>query len=202
MNKLKTITIILYILGIIMILTRFNDVISRTTILIACLMLLVDSWRSSGNNNRIKFVKHSPYVAFEQKGDLVDLNCCGLERIFKGNVKEKDGIIRYKKGDIFRVSLGFAMELPQNKKANVYPRSGTRKNFNVILTNSVGQIDNSYKGTDDIWLAEFYAIDDGEMELGNRILQFEIVDRMPKYKFEETKTLSEKNRSGFGSTGV
>lgn len=149
-----------------------------------------------------QIVKHSPFVTMERKGDLIDLNYCGINEVFEGEVVDSNGNIKYKKGAIFRVSLGFAMKMPKEKKANVYPRSGTRKNFNVILTNSVGQIDNSYQGTNDIWMAEFYAIADGEMNLGDRILQFEIVDRMPRVEFEEVSSLSKKNRGGFGSTGI
>ena len=75
------------------------------------------------------------------------------------------------------------MEMPEGKRANVYQRSGTRKNFGVLLTNHVGIIDNAYNGTQDQWMAGFYAIEDGQMKLGDRILQFEIVDVMPKVEF-------------------
>ena len=145
---------------------------------------------------------HSEYATLERHGDLIDLNFCGLERIFRGEVVNTDnGTIVYNKGDIFRVYLGVAMKLPWGRKAQVFARSGTRKNFNIMLTNAVGQIDNNYNGTNDQWLAEFVALDDGAMELGDRILQFEIVRSMPEVEFTFVDKLEDVNRGGFSSTG-
>lgn len=49
------------------------------------------------------------------------------------------------------ISLGVAMELPAGYYAQVVPRSSTCKNFGVIMANSMGVIENSYCGNDDIW---------------------------------------------------
>lgn len=146
---------------------------------------------------------HSPHVTMKRKGDLIDLNYCGLNKVFNGEVIQDDyGTIKYKKGSIFRVSLGFAMRMPEGKKAEVYQRSGTRENFGVLLTNHVGQIDNAYNGSGDTWIAEFCAIQDGKMDLGDRVLQFEIVDVMPKVEINVVEKLGSTDRGGFGSTGV
>jgi len=162
-------------------------------------------------NDKVQYVKKHPLLKFERHGDLYDLQYLGLDKVFKctwtnekGNscFLDEDSLLMYDKGDIFRVKLGFSMKLPEGKKAQVFMRSGTRKNFNVRLTNHTGQIDNNYNGTDDEWLAEFEAIDFGYMELGDRILQFEIVDAQPKWMFEEVKKLEDTNRGGYSSTGV
>lgn len=157
---------------------------------------------------KTKVVLHSPHVTMERNGDCIDLNFCGLDKFFKlgetgfNHFKKETDTLHYSKGSIFRVKLGFSMEIPEGKRANVYQRSGTRKNFGVLLTNHVGIIDNSYKGTDDQWMAEFYAIEDGEMKLGDRILQFEIVDVMPKVEFDVVESFDNENRGGFSSTGI
>lgn len=150
----------------------------------------------------------SPFVNMQRKGDLIDINCCDLIKTYKGRVRyitdqetERVTGIEYEKGSIFRVSLGFAMKMPPGKKAEVYQRSGTRKNFGVLLTNHVGQIDNSFQGNGDIWQAEFYAVEDGTMLFGERILQFEIVDIMPEVQFNYVDNLEAEDRGGFGSTG-
>jgi len=160
--------------------------------------------------NDIQYVQKHPLLKFEQHGDLIDLQFLGLDRIFKctwtysfGNsVELEDDILSYKKGDIFRVKLGFSMLLPEGKMAKTYMRSGTRKNFNVRLTNHVGCIDNNYNGTDDEWMAEFEAVDEGFMQIGDRILQFEIIDVQPKWDFTKVEKLEDVNRGGFGSSGV
>lgn len=159
------------------------------------------------NTIQTKVVLHSPHVSMERNGDCIDLNFCGLDKSFQGG-EDNDypqligETLHYSKGSIFRVKLGFSMEMPQGKRANVYQRSGTRKNFGVLLTNHVGIIDNSYNGTDDQWMAEFYAIQDGQMKLGDRILQFEIVDIMSKVEFDVVESFNNENRGGYGSTGV
>jgi hypothetical protein len=149
-----------------------------------CVELIADDLISTEDVTKlqdVKFVQKHPLLKFEQYGDLTDLQFLGLDKIFKctwtsakGNsVQFENDVLHYEEGDIFRVKLGFAMLIPKGKTAKVYMRSGTCKNFNVRLTNHVGCIDNSYNGTNDEWLAEFEAIGDGKMTMGERILQFE-----------------------------
>lgn len=49
------------------------------------------------------------------------------------------------------ISLGVAIQLPEGYEAYILPRSSSYKNFGVILSNSMGIIDNSYCGPNDIW---------------------------------------------------
>lgn len=136
----------------------------------------------------------------EQHGDLCDL---------KFSSKHIDGIssahmyrtINYKKGEIFKVRLGFSAKMPDGYHANVFPRSSTRERFGVLLTNSVGNIDGKYCGESDEWMAEFLAIEDGYMAQGDRILQFKLVKNEPKTEFEFVESLEFENRGGYGSTG-
>ena len=132
-------------------------------------------------------------------GDLVDLR---VSRVFK-NGEEVSFPCEYKFGDTLFFKLGFAMKMPPEKKANVYPRSGMFKNYGFILTNSVGQIDNKFQGNDDEWCAMVWCTRDGKIEYDDRILQFEVVDRvMEDVQFIEVDKLGDENRGGYSSTGV
>ncbi len=120
------------------------------------------------------------------KGDLIDLYAAET--------------VELKKDDFKLISLGVSMKLPKGYKANVYPRSSTFKNWGILQTNSVGQLDNSYSGTNDIWKYPVYATRDTIINKGDRICQFEIVPIMPTIELEEVDTLDEVDRGGFGST--
>ena len=123
-----------------------------------------------------------------QQGDLIDLYAAET--------------VKLKQGDFKLISLGVSMKLPKGYKANIYPRSSTFKNWGILQTNSVGQIDNSYSGTNDIWKYPVYATRDTTINKGERICQFEIVPVMPAIKIEEVQTLDDTDRGGFGSTGI
>lgn len=151
-------------------------------------------------NLQVKYIdKNLTKMEKIEGGDLVDLRTSRI----KVNGEEKTFPCEYRFGDTVFVKLGFAMKMPPEKKANVYPRSGTFKNYGLLLTNSVGQIDNKYQGNDDEWCAMFWATRDGIINYDDRILQFEVVDRvMENVTFEEVIELNNINRGGFSSTGV
>ena len=107
-----------------------------------------------------------------------------------------------KKGEFKLIPLGIAMKLPEEYEAHVVPRSSTFKNFGLIMTNSVGIIDNSYCGDGDQWYFPALAIRDTEIHKNDRICQFRIMKNQPKIEFDEVNDLETSNRGGFGSTGV
>ena len=121
------------------------------------------------------------------KGDLIDLRAA------------ED--VEMKAGDSKLISLGVSMKLPEGWKAQIYPRSSTFKNFGIIQANSVGQIDNSYSGTNDIWKFPAIALRDTVIHKNDRICQFEIVPIQPPIKFTEVQVLDDEDRGGIGSTG-
>lgn len=94
------------------------------------------------------------------------------------------------------------MKLPEGYEAHVVPRSSTYKNFGIIQSNSMGIIDNSYSGNNDIWKMPVIALRDTEIHEGDRICQFRIMKKMPTVEFVETENLGTENRGGFGSTGT
>ena len=112
------------------------------------------------------------------------------------------------------IGLGFAMEIPQGFKANLYPRSSTYSKWGIIFGNHVGQIDSTYCGNNDEWKVNAIALRATEIHIGDKIAQFEIVPSSKatywqklkwlfssKIKFVEVERLENKDRGGFGSTG-
>lgn len=107
-----------------------------------------------------------------------------------------------KKGDFALLPFGIALELPQGYEAHLVPRSSTFKNWGIIQTNSMGVIDCSYCGDDDMWRMPVYATRDTVIHRGDRVAQFRIMENQPRIEFEETEHLGHDNRGGFGSTGI
>lgn len=130
--------------------------------------------------------------------------------------------VELREGEYQLISLGISMKLPEGYEAHVVPRSSTFKNYGIIMTNSVGIIDNSYSGTNDIWRFPAYCVQPRDIKKlvdedygyvydtkpctnikkGDRICQFRIVKKQPEIEFDEVMFLDEVNRGGFGSTGV
>lgn len=99
------------------------------------------------------------------------------------------------------IPLGVAMELPKGYEAWVVPRSSTFKKYGVILVNSIGIIDEDYKGDNDEWNFLALAIRDTVIPKNTRICQFRIIQHQPKTKRIEVETLGNPDRGGIGSTG-
>lgn len=110
--------------------------------------------------------------------------------------------ISLRKGDFRLIPLGFAMELPQGYEAHLAPRSSTFKKWGIIQVNSVGVVDESYKGDNDTWMMPVYATRDIVINRDERIGQFRIMKKQPEIEFIEVETLGNEDRNGFGSTGV
>lgn len=109
--------------------------------------------------------------------------------------------LQIKKGEYGIIPLGVAMRLPQGYEAIVLPRSSTFVRYGLIMTNSMGVIDESYCGENDFWGFPFYATRDITIEKNTRIAQFRVFEHQPNLKFIPVKHLSPKSRGGFGSTG-
>lgn len=109
--------------------------------------------------------------------------------------------VELKAGDFKLISLGVSMELPKGYEAHVVPRSSAFKTWGIIMTNSVGIIDESYRGDNDIWRMPVYATKDTVIHKNDRICQFRIMKHQPTIEFEEVEHLEGEDRKGFGSTG-
>lgn len=110
--------------------------------------------------------------------------------------------VELKSGEFKLIPLGIAMELPAGYEAHVVPRSSTFKTYGILQVNSCGVIDGSYCGNEDMWKMPVYATRDTIIHKNDRICQFRIMENQPMIVFEETDILENKNRGGFGTTGV
>ena len=147
-----------------------------------------------------------PTIHVEPKGNWIDLKCTQDYEL--------------KAGDSALINLGVAMKLPEGFEAYLAPRSGTFKKYGLMQTNSVGIIDNSYSGTNDIWKMPVHATRDTIVKKGERLCQFRLARTMESELFEpanatdwftsfsagqliilEVDTLDDIDRGGFGSSG-
>lgn len=122
-----------------------------------------------------------------EKGDWIDLRAAET--------------IELKKGDFKLISLGVSIKLPKGYEAHIAPRSSTFKNYGILQVNSVGVVDESYCGEDDIWKMPVFATRDTVINENERICQFRIMQKMPELEIVETEVLEGESRGGFGSTG-
>ena len=140
---------------------------------------------------QIKIKYHNPDLAKIEKievGDWIDLRAAENVKLSTGEFK--------------LINLGISMKLPEGYEAHVVPRSSTFKTWGILQTNSMGIIDNSYSGTNDIWKFPAYAIRDTEIKVNDRLCQFRIVKKQPKVELIEVDKLDDTDRGGFGSTGT
>ena len=138
---------------------------------------------------KIKVKYHTDILPLEmnEKGDWVDLRAAQDMKLWEGCS--------------YRIPLGISVELPERYEAHIAPRSSTFKNWGIIQTNSVGIIDNSYCGDNDIWMMPVYATRFAEIKKNDRICQFRIVEKQPHLEFEAVAHLGNEDRGGFGITG-
>ena len=109
--------------------------------------------------------------------------------------------VHMKKGDFAFISLGISVKLPEGYEMIVAPRSSTYKNFGILQANSIGIVDETYCGDDDIVKMPALADRDTVIHVNDRICQFRILEHQPHILFEEVEHMSDKSRGGFGSTG-
>jgi dUTP pyrophosphatase len=110
--------------------------------------------------------------------------------------------------------LGIAMKVPKGYEIIITPRSSTFINHGIFQSNSIGIIDNTYCGDEDLLYFPAYATRKVTINAGTRICQFRVqlsqkatIRQKLKWLFDETITIEEvsslgnTNRGGFGSTG-
>lgn len=136
---------------------------------------------------KIKYLRDIKKIERFNVGDWIDLRAA------------ED--VTMKAGEYRMIPLGVAMELPHGYEAFVAPRSSTFKKYGVILANSIGIIDESYKGDNDEWNFLAYALRDVVIHKNERICQFRIIQHQPLIHLEEVETLGNNDRGGIGSTG-
>ena len=136
---------------------------------------------------RIKYMRGVQKVERFNVGDWIDLRAAEDTRM--------------KAGEFRLIPLGVAMELPAGYEALVAPRSSTFKKMHILLANSIGIIDESYKGDGDEWHFPAYAVKDTFIHKNERICQFRIIQHQPLIHLMEVDRLGNADRGGIGSTG-
>lgn len=136
---------------------------------------------------KIKYLRDIKKIERFNVGDWIDLRA-GVD-------------VSLKAGEYAMIPLGVAMELPHGYEALVAPRSSTFKKYGIMLANSIGVIDESYKGDNDEWNFLAYAVRDMEIHKNERICQFRLIEHQPLIHLVEVDTLGNPDRGGIGSTG-
>lgn len=136
---------------------------------------------------RVKYLRDIQKIERFNTGDWIDLRAA------------ED--VTMKAGEFAMIPLGVAIELPFGFEALVAPRSSTFKKYGVLLANSIGIIDESYKGDNDEWHFLAFAVRDTVIHKNERICQFRIIEHQPLIYLEEVETLGNADRGGIGSTG-
>ena len=103
--------------------------------------------------------------------------------------------------EVYLFKLGFSLEFSEKLEAQIRSRSGLSLNHGVIVLNSPGTVDSSYRGEVGVIL---HNISDKKYEVheGDKIAQM-VFQWVPDIEFEIRETLSKTQRGsgGFGSTG-
>lgn len=136
---------------------------------------------------KVKYLRNVRKIERFNVGDWIDLRAA--ETMF------------IKAGEFKMIPLGVAMELPEGYEALVAPRSSTFKKYGIIMANSLGIIDESYKGDNDEWSFPAYAVRDTVVHKNERICQFRIIEHQPLIRLIEVERLGNPDRGGIGSTG-
>jgi dUTP pyrophosphatase len=139
-------------------------------------------------NIKIKYLRDIEKLEILSCGDWIDLRAAEDVELYAGEYK--------------MIPLGVAMELPLGYEALVAPRSGTFKKYGIQMANSIGIIDESYKGDNDEWHFPAYATRNTVIKKNERICQFRLIEHQPGVVFLEVNKLGNDDRGGFGSTGV
>jgi len=140
----------------------------------------------------------------QQHGDWIDLYFCGIHPkspflFYEWN--KKDEGFEFFAEDYHVLSLGVSIQLPEGYEAHIVPRSSLFLKYGILQANSVGIIDNAYCGNNDIWGFPAYFTRPICLPLYTRIAQFRIIKKMPPIYIEYVKSLTTKNRGGFGESG-
>ena len=136
---------------------------------------------------KIKYLRDIQKIERFNVGDWIDLRAAET--------------VVMKAGEYRMIPLGVAMELPKGYEALVAPRSSTFRKYGILLANSVGIIDEAYKGDNDEWNFLAYAVKNTKIHKNERICQFRIIQHQPLIHLQEVESLGNEDRGGIGSTG-
>lgn len=113
-----------------------------------------------------------------------------------------EGDIKLQPGDTVMIHTGVAMEIPEGTAAFIFARSGIATKRGLAPANKVGVIDSDYRGEIMVPIHN-HSKQEQIIASGERVAQMVIMPYV-KAEFTECETLeeTERNVSGFGSTGT
>jgi len=149
---------------------------------------------------KVHYPECKPYK--HPNGDWIDLRSAEDVEIYPPRTNIHNNEIEYQTG---MIPLGISIKVPEGYETHILPRSSTFKNFKIMMTNSMGIVDNSYSSDNDIVRFPYIAFGRATIKKGDRIAQMKIIptqDCIVPVTIEEVETLGDKERGGFGSTGI
>ena len=110
-------------------------------------------------------------------------------------------------GQVYKLPLGFSMELPQDWELLLLPRSGLAADHGITLLNSPGLVDADYRGPISALIVKLASVNvpvETIIEPGQRICQGSIRRSYAKeieFRLVDSLTETTRGAGGFGSTG-
>ena len=165
---------------------------------------------------KVKLFDKECKFEFIKKGEWIDLRAAEDVTIEGPHSLTLDKTTNRRKVvfSTYDIPLGIGMKLPKGIEAHILPRSGTYKDWFIMMRNSEGIIDSSYSGPDDQWKFAAIAMDTAVIKKGDRICQFRLEPSQKatvlqkimwlftrKIEFDFVRDYDGVNRGGFGSTG-
>jgi len=153
------------------------------------------------NSIEVKFKRLFEDVEIPTKAHVDDAGF-DIQAFFEKNRSGmRDDIILFA-GQSTLIKCGFCLEIPSGYEAQVRSRSGLSLKNQIIVLNSPGTIDSSYRGEIGVILANF-SNSWFRIEHGMRIAQL-VFNKIPNVVFNVSEKLSDSSRDadGFGSSGV
>ena len=155
-------------------------------------------------------------------GDWIDLDTaedytfrCPHAHMLHKHKKGNPAVVERSRDVVFDyqlLSLGVVIEMPKGFEAMMLPRSSTFKKHGILLANSQGVIDGSYKGPNDIWRFPALATRNAVIPKGTPIAQFRIQLSQkatlwqklkwffsPKIELVKVDEMNNENRGGIGT---
>ena len=111
--------------------------------------------------------------------------------------------VSLKPGERRLVPTGLAIALPDGYVGLVHPRSGLANKHGIGIVNTPGTVDAGYRGELKVCLINLDPTEIVELPAGSRIAQL-VIQEVIRADFKQVESLSEtdRNASGFGSTGI
>lgn len=127
----------------------------------------------------------------------VDKGSAGMDLTAISEKLFADGAINY-----VEYGTGLALEIPEGYVGLIFPRSSISSNTTLILSNSVGVIDSSYRGEIKFRFKSLSPMGNKKYKIGERIGQLVIMP-YPKIEFIQVEELNntERGEGGYGSSG-